>query len=80
MKIPMPWEKGIIADIRRSLFKRALKRRVKKLTRINRETVLAVALAVVAVGLLARGGGMIVSKSTSAVRRRRDKEATATTA
>ncbi len=73
MKIPMPWEKGIVADIRRSLFRRALKRRIKKSAKANRETVFATVLAILAVGLIVRGSRSILGKTASAVARRAQK-------
>ncbi len=75
MKIPMPWEKGIVADIRRSLFKMALKRRFRKLTRSNRETMFALVVGALALGLFIRGAGLILSRTVSKTERNRSKVA-----
>lgn len=74
MKVPLPWEKGIMARARRALFKRALKRQMRKLTHTNRETILALMVGALAIALLVRGGGMILDKSSGAAAKRRGKK------
>lgn len=74
MKVPMPWQKGPVNQMRRYLFKRTLRRRLQKMARLDKEMALEVGLGLLAVGMAVGAGAWIFGKASERTSNRRTGE------
>ena len=62
MKYPLPWEKGLVNDVRRYMFKRMLRRRIRRLVRTDRDTALEIGLGLFGLALTVSAGAYVIGR------------------